>query len=221
MFRHGPLELAVFTDPVWQANSYLLWTPRREAWAVDPGYPPAGEQIADAVRRRALNLGAVLLTHGHLDHIAGLATLRREFPGVQIIAPAGEENMLSDPAANLSAIFGESLVAPPADRLLHAGDELRLGALDWRALDVSGHSPAGLAYYCPAAGVVLTGDALFAGGIGRTDFPGGGMKRLLANIRASLLTLPDGTVVYSGHGPPTTVADERAGNPFLDPRFHG
>ena len=84
---------------------------------------------------------------------------------------------------------------------------------------MAGHSPGGLAYYCASAGVVFTGDALFAGGIGRYDFPGSSGKRLLANIRRHLLTLPDETVVYSGHGPATTIADERDTNPYLQEDF--
>ncbi|HQL53327.1 MAG TPA: MBL fold metallo-hydrolase, partial [Phycisphaerae bacterium] len=94
-----------------------------------------------------------------------------------------------------------------------------LGALTWQVLDVAGHSPGGLAFYCAAAGVVVTGDALFAGSIGRYDFPGSSGARLLANIRQHLLTLPPETVVYAGHGPATTIGDELETNPFLDEDF--
>jgi glyoxylase-like metal-dependent hydrolase (beta-lactamase superfamily II) len=91
-----------------------------------------------------------------------------------------------------------------------------LASLGWRVVDVSGHSPAGLAYYCEAAAVVVTGDALFAGSIGRYDFPGSSGPKLVNNIRRHLLSLPDATVVYSGHGPATTVGEERESNPFLN-----
>ena len=116
----------------------------------------------------------------------------------------------------MSAALGFGIVTSPAERLLAPSDTLELGTSHWTALDVAGHSPAGLAYYSEQVGVVFTGDALFAGSIGRYDFPGSSGPRLLANIRQNLLTLPDATVVYSGHGPATTIAQERASNPFLN-----
>jgi glyoxylase-like metal-dependent hydrolase (beta-lactamase superfamily II) len=128
-------------------------------------------------------------------------------------SPRDEQHMLTDPHANLSSLFGLNLVLPPADRLVSPDETLELGRLTFQALRVAGHSPGGLAYFCAAAGVVFTGDALFAGDIGRTDFPGSSGKTLLDNIRKNLFSLPDDTVVYSGHGPATTIAHERATNP--------
>jgi glyoxylase-like metal-dependent hydrolase (beta-lactamase superfamily II) len=216
MNTHGPLNVAVFMDPSFGENSYLLWTrDAPEAWIVDPGFPPQPAQLAAAAGRHGLTPRAVVLTHGHIDHIAGIAAVREKFPDVQVIAPAGDAHLLTDAVANLSALFGLPVVAPPADRLVTPGETLTLAALSCHALDVSGHSPGGMAYYCAAAGVVLTGDALFAGGIGRTDFPGASEARLLDNIQRRLLTLPDETVVYSGHGPATTILDERETNPYL------
>ena len=124
--------------------------------------------------------------------------------------------MLTDASANMSAALGFGIVASPPEKALSPGDRLDLAGLRWKALDVAGHSPAGLAYYCEQVGVVITGDALFAGSIGRYDFPGSSGPKLLANIRQHLLTLPDDTVVYSGHGPATTIGEERDSNPFLN-----
>jgi len=220
MHKHGPLQLEVFVEPMFQENALLLWTADGPAaWLIDPGLPPHAEQMRAALRARQLTAAAILLTHCHADHIAGAGELCASLDGVQLYAPRDEEHMLSDPEANLSAPFGFNVTTPPAHRLLAPGETLTLGALTWQVLDVAGHSPGGLAFYCAAAGVVITGDALFAGSIGRYDFPGSSGARLLANIRQHLLTLPPETVVYAGHGPATTIGDELETNPFLDEDF--
>ena len=216
MKTHGPLKLAVFVEPMFQENGYLLWTDAGpEAWIIDPGFSPQPEDMLAAVKRHKLKPAAILITHAHPDHMAGVEVLREAHPDLPITAPRDEQHMLTDARANLSAQMGLPLVVPAADRLVAPGDKLILGPLAWQVLDVSGHSPGGVAYYSLQAGVVFTGDALFAGSIGRTDFPGGSTRRLLANIREHLFTLPADTVVYSGHGPATTIGDERDTNPWL------
>lgn len=214
---HGPLSIEPFTESMFQENAFLLWNRGApDAWIIDPGMSPQGANLAKAARARQLAPQAILLTHCHADHIADIGALCQEFPDLAIWVPRGEEHMLLDPAANLSAPFGFSVVCPAASRVLVPGEVLPLGSLSWQVLDVSGHSPGGVAYYCPEASVVFTGDALFAGSIGRYDFPGSSGKRLLENIRRHLLTLPDDTVVYPGHGPVTSIGEERETNPFLD-----
>jgi len=216
MNEHGPIRLEVFVEPSFQENTYLLWADGRpDAWIVDPGFPPQARQVASAIRDSELAARAILLTHCHVDHIAGVSELCEEFADLELLAPAGEEHMLPDPAENLSAQIGESVTTPEPARLLKPGDELTLGSTVWRVLDVGGHSPAGLAFHCPEAGLVFVGDAIFAGSIGRVDFPGSSGDRLLTNIRQSLMTLPAETVIYSGHGPATTVERESRGNPFV------
>lgn len=217
MRTHGPLKLEGFVEPDFAENAYLLWTDDGPAaWIVDPGFPPHADMIRAAIEKHGLKPTAILVTHVHLDHIAGIAELRESYPDAVILAPEAEQGALGDPAANLSLACGREVLAPLADRTLKPGDTLTLGPLTWRVLDVSGHSIGGLAFHSPDAGIVLTGDALFAGSVGRTDFPGGSSERLLENIEQQLLTLPDETVIYSGHGPPTTIARERAGNPYLN-----
>jgi len=215
---HGPLQVTTFVDAMFQVNTLLLRADgAAECWVIDPGFPPSAAQVAEAITRQGLGPVTVVLTHGHVDHLAGVAALREAVPGLTVTAPRGDAHMLTDADANLSAPFGVPIVAGPPDRLMNPGDTLELGGLRFDVRDVSGHSPGGVALYCAAAGVVIAGDALFAGSIGRTDFPGSSTRRLLSNIRAHLLTLPADTVVYCGHGPGTTIGAERNTNPFLQP----
>ncbi len=216
MNQHGSLNSETFIEPMFQENGLLLWPAgHRDCWIIDPGFPPQPDELAAAVTRRGLTARAILLTHCHADHLAGVRTVQQHLPGTPLWAPRDEAHMLGDASANLSAPFGVAITAPDADRLLAPGEQLDLGGLSWRVLDVGGHSPGGLAFYCAAAGVVVVGDALFAGSIGRHDFPGSSERRLLRNIRENLLSLPGETVVYAGHGPMTTIAREKRYNPFV------
>ena len=201
---------------MFQENGLLLWpADGTDCWIVDPGFPPQTDAIVQAIGEHGLTPRAVLLTHCHVDHIAGVADMRKAFADTPLWCSRDESHMLGRPDANLSSFMGFSIKLAPAERLLSPGETLKLGELSWTVLDVAGHSPGGLAYCCEAAGVVITGDALFSGSIGRTDFPGSSTERLLRNIHENLLTLPDETVVYSGHGPTTTIGVERVDNPFL------
>ena len=123
--------------------------------------------------------------------------------------------MLGDPDKNLSTPFGVPMTGPPADELLQPGGELTLGHTVWTVLDTSGHTPGGVSYYCPMEKLVIVGDALFAGSIGRTDIPGADHRQLIDNIQRNLMTLPDDTRAIPGHGPETVIGLERATNPFL------
>jgi len=206
------LQVHIFVLGPLATNCYLLrWG--KECWVVDPSLWP--EELLKFLRTAGAAPGRILLTHGHGDHIAGVGALKAAYPAARLCCPAADAGMLTDPVANVSATFGLSLSSPPADELLRPGQTLEAGGLTWQVLDTSGHTPGGVSFHCAEAGVVLTGDALFDQGIGRTDIPGADEERLLANIRGNLLTLPEGTRVLPGHGAETTIGEQRTNNPFL------
>lgn len=216
MNTHGKLKVEVFIEPSFQENGFLLWSDTTPAcWLVDPGFPPQTEQFVVAVKQRELAPAGILLTHCHVDHMAGVPTLRSTLGDVRIVCPRGEEHMLVNAEDNLSAQLGLPVITPPPEQLVSHGDVLSLGELSWKVLDVSGHSPAGVAYYCEEAQVALVGDAVFAESIGRYDFPHSSRERLLRNIRENLLTLPAQTIIYSGHGPAATVEQIKRYNQVL------
>lgn len=197
-------------------NSYVLWrSDRKEALVIDPGFQP--ELIVEVLQEHDLTVAAIWCTHGHVDHIAGNAELKRRFPAAPLIIGQGDAPMLTDPMLNLSGLFGFEVVSPPADRTVRQGDVLDAAGMRWRVEEIPGHSPGHVVYILqePAEQLVLAGDVLFRGSIGRTDFPGGDFDTLVAGIRRVLWTLPPETVVYPGHGPTTTIGHERRTNPFV------
>lgn len=210
-----------FALGLYGTNCYVVTGPghaaasERPAWIVDAGLDP--QELIASVRGRGLRPELLVLTHAHLDHIAGVGEVRRAFPGIQILVHEAEEAWLNDPLLNLSAMTGEPVTAPGPDRTLREGDVLELGGQAWAVLHTPGHSPGGISLYNAAAGIVIAGDALFAGSIGRTDFPGSDPRTLADSIRRKLYTLPDETIVYPGHGPPTTIGREKRSNPFVRP----
>jgi glyoxylase-like metal-dependent hydrolase (beta-lactamase superfamily II) len=218
--KHGDLDIEVFVDQMFGENAYVITAPGEGGepvgWAIDPGFPPQVNHLLTHVADERIAVEKIILTHGHADHIAGLDVVHAAHSDAPVYLAEPDQPMLHDGNFNLSSPFGlEVTVETEADYDLPEGMELKLGRTSWKVLDTSGHSPGGRSLYCQNAGVVIVGDALFAGSIGRTDFPQCDHHRLIRNIREKLLTLPDPTVVYSGHGPATTIANERKLNPFL------
>lgn len=216
MERFGPLSVETFTDELFGENSYLVWRQGEpDAWIIDPGLPPSPEQIVAAVRANGLIRLAIVLTHAHADHIAGIGPLRERLGDVPVVCPHDEAPLLTSAEANLSASMGMPITAPPADDLVRPGETIALCDLVFEILDVAGHSPGGVAYYNADAGVAFVGDALFAEGIGRYDFPHSDRTRLLANIEQNLLSLPDETMILPGHGPPAPLGQIKVSNMTL------
>jgi len=199
-------------------NSYIAH-PRgaSEAVVIDPGFEP--EPIIEYLSKEGLKLAAILNTHGHVDHIAGNGAIKEAFPDAPLVIGVGDAAMLTDPWLNLSGPFGMSITSPPADRTLREGETYEAAGLRLEVLEIPGHSPGHIVFvWRDETPIVFGGDVLFAGSIGRTDFPGGNLNQLLAGIRAKLWPLPEATIVYPGHGPATTIGEERRTNPFLTGR---
>ena len=206
------VDIRTFVTGPFMVNTFAVAS-GGQCWIVDPG--EGCSELVDHVRAEKLQPQAILLTHGHVDHIAGAAELAAAFDGIELICSVDDAPMLADPGLNLSALLGGSITLGPPDRAVAPGDELTLGETTWTVLDTGGHGPGGVSYYCADAGVAIVGDSVFASSIGRTDWPGSDERRLLRNIRENLLSLPGRTRLLTGHGPETTVADEKATNPFL------
>lgn len=199
-----------------QQNSFVL---RRQGGTdcliVDPGFEP--DKILQHIAAAQLTPVAILNTHGHSDHIAGNAAMKKAFPTCPLIIGAGDAHKLTDPHANLSANYGIALVSPPADQTVEEGDTLELAGLRLEVLLTPGHSPGHVVFVEKSATpwLLVNGDVLFQGSIGRTDFPDGNHQDLVNAIHQKLFTMPDETIVLTGHGPSTTIGAEKAGNPFV------
>ena len=192
-------------------NCYLLIDERSGACAIiDPG-EEAG-LIAHKLASAGVQPVGIWLTHAHIDHVLGVVRLKAETAAPVYVHPA--DRVLYDHVLEQALAFGLRAEAlPEPDHALAHGDVLPVGELEFRVRHAPGHSPGSVVF--EGQGVVFTGDVLFQGSIGRTDLPGGDLETLMRSIERELLTLPDSTIVYSGHGPETTVGRERHANPFL------
>lgn len=209
--RVARIESAPFAE-----NSYVLFRPgAADCLIVDPGFEP--DRIIDWIRAAGLVPQAILLTHGHSDHIAGNEAVRNEWPHLPILIGRGDASKLGDPAGNLSGAFGLGLRSPPADRLLDDEERLELAGFSISVFLIPGHSCGHVVFRVDDCRppLVFGGDVLFRESIGRTDFPDGDFATLAEGIRHRLYTLPPDTVVFPGHGPTTTVGHEQQHNPYV------
>jgi hydroxyacylglutathione hydrolase len=198
-------------------NCYILGDEgASEALVIDPGGNL--REILAVLEKHRLRVQAIVGTHAHFDHVIALNDMRAK-TGAPFLLHADDALLLTT-AQKSAALFALHIPQPaPADRLLKDGDTVQMGAVSLRVLHTPGHSPGGICLL--GHGVVLTGDTLFQGSIGRTDLPGGDYGTLMRSIRDKLLALPDATAVYPGHGAPTTIGEERQINPFLRPLITG
>ncbi|MDP8939482.1 MAG: MBL fold metallo-hydrolase [Actinomycetota bacterium] len=205
--------LEMLTVGPFQENCYVIGDEASgEGALVDPG--DEAYRIALAVEQTEVEIGQILLTHAHIDHIGAVAQLAEEYACPILIHAEAEPMLAQAPtqAMMMGLKFGK---VPSADRYIEDEEVVEVGGLRLKALYTPGHAPGHLAFYVEEEGLVLSGDALFAGSVGRVDLPGGSMEVLMNSITERLLTLPDETRVYPGHGPETTIGNEKAYNPFL------
>ena len=205
--------LEMLTVGPFQENSYIIGDEDSGAGVVvDPGDEAA--RIALAVEQTDLEVGSIIVTHAHIDHVGAVAALADEYACPVLMHAESEPMLMQLPtqAMMMGLKFGK---VPAVDRHISDGEVLEVGKLRLHSLYTPGHAPGHLAFYIEDEGVVLSGDALFAGSVGRVDLPGGSMEVLMRSIEEQLLTLPDATWVYPGHGPRTSIGNERTSNPFL------
>lgn len=193
-------------------NTYYLFDDlSRETIIIDP----AGDfiKIHDRVTRQGLKPIAVLLTHGHFDHILAVEEVRKKY-NIPVYIGINEKEVIQNPDINLSNSFTASPVTTTADIYLEDNQIFDIGSYHIKAIELPGHTVGGMCYYLEAENIVFTGDTLFCGSVGRSDFPGGNGRSLLLGIKKRLFTLPKNTVVYPGHMDETTIEQEKENNPF-------
>jgi len=204
----GTLRIQTYPVGLLAVNCYLIHAEgSAEALIIDPGDEAA--ELAEEIKSQKLTLRGILLTHGHFDHIGAVPGLVERF-GVPVYIHPGDAGLYASPQNCMPPWFSavQGLPAPAAELPTAAG-------LSFSVLPTPGHSPGGVCYYFAQDGIVFSGDTLFAGSVGRTDFPGGNVADLMASIRTVLFRLPDDTRVLAGHNSPTTIGTERTTNPFV------
>ena len=201
-------RLTVQVGP-YEVNCSIL-SENGKAWIVDPGHE--ADRIAALLEKNSLSPTAILLTHAHFDHIGAVAGLLERFPSLPVYIGESDVAVISHPMNQMPPDYPP--VKKPASicAIGHAGPLEGLGGLE--VIETPGHTPGGVCYYLPAEKLLLSGDTLFAGSVGRTDLPGGDMPALLESLKR-LTVLPDDTLVIPGHGPRTTIGAEKRSNPFL------
>ena len=193
-------------------NCYLLCNMDiKECVLIDPA--DSQDEISRMIDESGCSLKGILLTHGHFDHIMAADAIRDKY-GVKVYASCDEKNTLEQPHINLGEAYGLKL-SVKADVWHKDGEILKLAGFDIEALHTPGHTEGGSCYYVREIGVLFSGDTLFCGSVGRTDFPGGSMSEIVRSIKEKVMVLPDDTKVYPGHGEGTSVGYERVNNPFL------
>ncbi len=211
------LQLATIVSlPLFEENGFVArLTSRDDCLVFDPGLEP--EKFLAFLDQEKLTPAAILNTHGHGDHIAGNATLKERWPDCPLVIGAGDAAKLTDPGLNLSAGSGMPMVSPPADATVSEGDTYSAAGFDLDVYEIPGHSCGHVVFVWRGHEpiIVFGGDVLFAGGIGRYDFPDGSFESLERGIHEKLFTLPDDTIVLPGHGGSTTIGKEKQTNPFV------
>ena len=203
------MQIVSLTVGPMEVNCYLVWENPQEAVVIDPG--AQHDKIIEALEERKLIPKSILLTHGHFDHIGAVAELKRKYH-TEVIIGAEDEEMLDDPLKNAASLAGIQLPSVSATRVVSEGDLIVCGGLTFEVLHTPGHSKGSVVYSCGNA--LFSGDTLFAGSMGRTDFYGGDARKITQSLQR-LACLKGDYRVFPGHGPETTLERERFANPFL------
>jgi hydroxyacylglutathione hydrolase len=204
--------LKILTVGALDTNCYILGDEKtKQAVVIDPGGD--FEIIEDHLEKLKLKVQYIILTHGHVDHIGALAKLKKA-TGAEILIHSKDSAMLHDPNQNLSFFSGDRITTTKTDKTLEEGDIIQCGGIKLEVLHTPGHTPGGISLLTDK--MIFTGDALFCGSIGRTDFPGSSYQKLIKSIKDKLLSKDDDFIVYPGHGPSSTIGEERKNNPFLN-----
>ena len=210
------LHLKSFTFNPFQQNTYLLYDEKGEAFIIDPGNYMAAEnkQLSDFISEKKLNLTRLLLTHAHIDHVLGNKYI---FDTYDLLPEVHKEDLFFiDRMVQSGEMYGVPCEQSPAPKaFINEGDKIMLGEYTLDCIHTPGHSPGSISFYNEANKILVSGDVLFAGSIGRTDLPKGDHETLLRSVREKLFVLPDAVKVYSGHGPSTTIGHEKKTNPFF------
>lgn len=198
-----------------QTNAYVIYNSNKQCVIVDPG--GEGEKLNLWLNKEDLRPLAILLTHAHFDHIGAVDDVRDKWD-IPVYIHENEKEWLIDPALNGSQRFGfpSPIKARAAEHIISNEQDIQIGPFQFTVFETPGHSPGSVSYYNKEYSAVFSGDALFAGSIGRTDLNGGSHELLMESIHKKLLTLPEDTVVAPGHGPETSIQTEMDVNPFLN-----
>jgi len=210
------LELASFTFNPFQENTYILHDKTKECVIIDPGCfgPEEEQELREFIEGKNLKPTKLILTHAHIDHVMGCRFVKNTW-NLPIYMHRDEIPVLES-TNKVGQMYGIPVATPPpADEFLAPGDTFTVGEHELTVLFTPGHSPGSISFYYAAQQLLISGDVLFQGSIGRTDLPGGDFATLENSIRTQLYTLPDEVKVYSGHGPHTTIGREKRGNPFV------
>lgn len=213
------LQIKIFPVNPLGANCHVCWEDAGKACVVvDPGFfrPDEEEMVFSFLQDNGLTPDAVFLTHAHFDHVWGAATVARRY-GCPVWMSAADDPVLQGCSPMLERLQLTKTVEPFSYRDVSDGQVIRAGGTSWKVIATPGHTPGGVCFWCEDWGVLLSGDTLFAGSIGRTDLEGGDYDALMKSLMDKLMVLPGDTDVLPGHGHPTTIAREAATNPFLLP----
>ena len=209
------MMLEILTVGALATNCYILGDEEtQQGVVIDPG---GDFEIIEAhLKKLKLSVKYIILTHGHVDHIGALSQLKKATKA-EILIHSKDSAMLYDPNQNLSIFSGDEIIATKADKTLEEGDIIQCGGIKIKVLHTPGHTPGGISLLTDK--MIFTGDALFCGSIGRTDFPGSSYQELISSIKDRLLSKDDDFIIYPGHGPSSTIGEEKRHNPFLNEKW--